>query len=257
MALLLHNGQTLSYDDDKVRFGTTGLPVTVGFYQIVGQNIQTTPSLFLCQGKTYAVRVGIPDVETSNPGLYLGPGDENGFTVVPPFDNGGLPSSSGLLSFQILEFGAVIMGRPFEGSLGFSKGQYTFNVTSDYTSVGYPNGLPSLINSCQLCGCPDGSLCGTTGVCRPIAGPCPDNVPCGYQGGRCPGGCPKSGYSCKKINGYYTCVANGYSNFWVVFGVVLFFLLVILLIALFAMKSSRVLTPYTVSKEPTVAIGPF
>ena len=224
MALFYFNSQPLVWNGSQIEFGSEGIPVTVGFYSAEID----TPNLFLCQNRNYLVRVGIPDDLTQfGEEIYIGPNLE-----LVPKDLG--------ITFRILQDGAILLNKPFEAELGSTPGIFSLNTSNDWDSVDYPYGLPTLINSCQLCGCSDGYICGTNGVCRGKPGACPDKVPCGFGNGRCPGACPANGYTCKNVNGYYNCVTNQTSgaNLWIGISMSLLLLIAIILIAIFAFRPS-------------------
>jgi len=247
MALLVYNNQTLTWNGEVIHFETTGVPVTVGFYQITGTTLSSQPSLFLCQEAQYAVRVGIPDVEIEPPGLFISASGE-GYALLPPGEQNGLLSSDGLLAFEILQKGPILTNRPFRGRLGFTEGLFSLDTTSEPELVDYPHNLPTLINSCQFCGCPEGSECGNAGVCKPIPPPCPDNAPCGY-GRFCSGPCPP-GFDCQSMNGIYRCVSNNTNNvaFWIVL-LLIIFLLIFAFVIIFMMTSNKPMT------KPSITLG--
>ncbi len=259
MAQLLFENNPLILNGTSVEFQPEGIPISVGFYQINGSNISTDPALFLCSNVKYAVRVGIPDNPSEN--LFIGPGSEGRFTLKTPKSLGGLPSSIGLLPFQILQTESVLLNRSFLGQLGLTSGYYKLTSTPsfEWESVGYSHGLPVLLNSCQLCGCGPGKVCGTIGVCK--EGPfdiCPEYVPCGYRSGKCPGGCPTNGYSCENVNGYYVCTMDNTAgfNFWIFIGLAIAFLILGLILAIFTRSTYLSMEPKTTEKRTTVAIGP-
>lgn len=236
MAYLLYNGNNLVWDGCQAQFASSGVPLTVGFYQINGTNISRDPSLSLCYGLRYAVRVSVPDLNTGGLGLFLAPN----LDLIPPTEIGGLPGSDGLLDFEILQTGPIILNRKVKARLGFDNGEFSLLPTPDPQSVGYPHGLPILLNSCQFCECPLGSSCGPAGVCKTSLGPCPERGFCGSRNGQCSGRCP-SGYDCLKINGFYTCQTNNTNDgsFWVVMSFVIIFLVLAAVMLFMIYRSSQ------------------
>jgi hypothetical protein len=266
MALFVQNGQTLLWNGENVQFGGEGIPITVALHQITGSNIEMLPSSSLCFNSIYAIRVVIPDVETDI--LFLAPDGNGGVDIRPPSEVGGLPSSEGLFGFRTVSSRAgitdpVVLNRPFQGRLGLTSGTYILRTTPNWAEAGYCQSLPIVLNNCVTCGCPDGTRC-FNGRCASFPSTnCPPDVPCGYNGGRCSGGCTQNGYSCQNIDGVYRCATTNYRGFNLALflGIIFFLVLLGILIALAfrsSMKSSPTPSTVVIPSEPapkTVAIG--
>ena len=237
MAQLELNNLTLIWTGTHAEFSSEGIPVTVGFYEINKLTLKSTPSLSVCRDKFYALRIGIPDLATESPGLFLG---HNG-NVQPPTEVDGVLSSNGLLQFQVLQRGPVLLNREFKGQLNTATGLYKLKSSDDWESVGYSQGLPVLLTSCKDCGCRPSQTCQESGICKDGILSCPKSVPCGYNGGKCPGGCAQNGYTCRRVNGSFTCVAESGlgTNFWIWLGVIIFFLIIILIMIICIDRNSR------------------
>jgi len=255
MATLYMNDRMLTWNSDQIQFSNEGIPVLVGLYPINQGYLSEKPTSNLCPDKTYALRIGIPDLEVIGPGLFL---TSNGsqFDAIPPDEISGLYSSNGLTTFRTTVETPILLNRSFSASLGLTMGSYRFGSPQglDPALVGYTGAFPTMLNSCQICGCSGNKICGSNGVCsdNPARAPCPDSVPCGFNQGRCSGGCPKSGYHCSNNNGYYSCVRdNFYSWIWAIIA-----LLIIALILIFLLIRPWSKVP-VIPMEPSTVIGPF
>lgn len=232
MALLIYNNSALTWLNGSIQFSREGIPITVGFYKLINGQITKEPSYNICLNQKYVLRVNIPDIDSEG-AWYLSETSNGNYEAIP--------SENGSTTFQILQRAPVMLNRVFIGSFGSVRGRIALNSVSEdqWKSVGYTKPLPVLLNNCTECGCLAGQRCSDVGICRDTAGPCPKNVPCGFAGGRCPGGCPDITTSCQNVNGFYTCTPNQKKNFWISFWIIMALLVVLLIIGIFIGYNNR------------------
>lgn len=242
MALLQQNGSYLVWNGYEVGFGSNGIPLTVGFYEIQGPALTLIPSS-ICSGKTYAIRVSPPDVNTVNPGLFLSTNGYGGFILRPPIEVNNEIITNGLVTFQAYSKDLIKSNVPFKGKLDTTYANFIYQPNSEYNLVGYPNPLPTQMNNCQNCGCTEG-VCGPDGICHGTSVICPMNVPCGFNGGKCPGNC-QSGFICQKINGFYQCTEDNTKgvNFWISIALIIFFGILFIILIIFTINAIQTTPP--------------
>jgi hypothetical protein len=201
---------------------TTTSGVTVGFYEIRGIQISTVPSLYICSGRQYAIRVASSDVTSIT---FLAPLEsatsKSQFTVKTSNN----PADVVVFQPDVINQ-EIYASQEFSGSMYINGTQtdYKFKIipTSNFQLVGYNTQLSNLLNDCRGCGCPLGSendsthlICKSSGICQhSLNRICPANATCGALNGKCRGNCFGDEVNCQPINGIYTCVIQETNTSW-------------------------------------------
>ena len=270
MALLSRNGLTLapvSGCPNVVSFndqfdGDATSKALVAFYPIVNSTMNSAPVQNICPGSIYALKVyykcvtktqqcmpkccddccegycqsyqrTCPSIKEVKGFLTVNSQNTDTFKVVES------PDISSLILFQpTTDSAPIYSGVGFKAVFGSvsNTNTYTFVIqsagTSDMAKLGYTIPFPILLSDCNICGCPNGTTCGSDGMCIALPNVCPPNAACGDLNGTCSGSCP-SGSTCKNVNGLFQCVSDSSSGTIAVIVIVIIIVVIIALIVLF------------------------
>jgi len=201
-------------------FGSNNSPLLVGFYPVVSNTLSSNPSISLCPGTNYLIRVVLPGETTvywlSPPNVPFSSIDSSTQFTLSLNPNSGVRFSPVYTNTEINSFynfpATLTVGSVIDNQ------SYQIQPRTDFSLAGYTTELPILLNNCSTCGCQTSRNCNTTtGVCQGIIEVCQPDAICGSINGSCPGTCAEANgriSTCQLVGNQYTCVPSQRNSYW-------------------------------------------